>query len=795
MTGLNTPISGLPTGGAVSDNDLFPAATPQGATVKRTAKQMLSYFGGPGAPGTPGAPGAQGEPGPSGPSGNAQNITTVSAFTASAFDVGTKVVNIQGYYTVGTGSLCVRRVNSQPAHPWKFRSTDRFTAAGGTDATNGGWWEGYVEVEGVHSADAHGFVEDGVTDNSAAWTDWQNYCLNNGSPIVQTLRFGAATYYFASPIKINSQMIVEGTGGEAPGAYGQMTVLLFATYITGIVINRHNTDGITALPDFTNPGADGTIIRNLSIQAKVAVGQNYPLYPFAYGVFAKARFHMEDCFIQNWACHCVAIIATAGVGGWAEGNANGWTIERCRIVNCAGSCLFILGADVNAGSSKDLDMGTATFGIQDESFLGNSHYSPQVADIGTGAWWIWGGKQWTTSYNGNFYTIIPAGDISTQQTAAQTTPPSGTTSDNAVWQYRGPGTPTPSNGFGIWGQVQDDDFLVYTVIPGQEANMWTHKPSTNPAVWGTGAPYVSGFTLWWPTASQMATMTGVYATQATTFGYPCGPYVSTGSYRMSNANAWGTIYNGYVEGGSTECYATGKNMFLSGNINLNAYSASLFINSSLSVLQASQTWRVWKTDGTWIDLGDPQKTLGGILGFTDNTHWPLGFKLQQDAGNKDYVKVTYNNGNTATYLAFGGPSAGVPYSTIVYNMIIGEGSYLRRLTFNNAPPGSGAHTAGEFWHNATPSVTNGAFVLGWKCTADGTPGTWEAVQATSVPIYAPCTYAQLVAPATAGAGARGFITDSTIALSFGAIVSSGGAAGGGANKGPIYCDGTDWRYG
>lgn len=52
--------------------------------------------------------------------------------------------------------------------------------------------------------------------------------------------------------------------------------------------------------------------------------------------------------------------------------------------------------------------------------------------------------------------------------------------------------------------------------------------------------------------------------------------------------------------------------------------------------------------------------------------------------------------------------------------------------------------------------------------------------------------ANLLAPATAGNGARDGVTDSTVTLTagIGAIV-----AGGGANNVPVYCDGTNWRIG
>ena len=51
------------------------------------------------------------------------------------------------------------------------------------------------------------------------------------------------------------------------------------------------------------------------------------------------------------------------------------------------------------------------------------------------------------------------------------------------------------------------------------------------------------------------------------------------------------------------------------------------------------------------------------------------------------------------------------------------------------------------------------------------------------------TVAQLDAAATAGAGAKAFVSDAT-ATTFASVV-----VGGGANKVPVYSDGTNWRIG
>lgn len=70
----------------------------------------------------------------------------------------------------------------------------------------------------------------------------------------------------------------------------------------------------------------------------------------------------------------------------------------------------------------------------------------------------------------------------------------------------------------------------------------------------------------------------------------------------------------------------------------------------------------------------------------------------------------------------------------------------------------------------------------------GVAGTFADIRARIVRTN-PLTVATLVAAATAGAGARSFVTDAN-ATTFAAIV-----AGGGANGVPVYSDGTNWRVG
>lgn len=55
------------------------------------------------------------------------------------------------------------------------------------------------------------------------------------------------------------------------------------------------------------------------------------------------------------------------------------------------------------------------------------------------------------------------------------------------------------------------------------------------------------------------------------------------------------------------------------------------------------------------------------------------------------------------------------------------GGYGNIIGWATAAPTTGAHIAGDFYFSATS--TGG--ILGWQCTADGTPGTWQAVYANA----------------------------------------------------------------
>jgi len=85
----------------------------------------------------------------------------------------TQLMYLKGYSSEGDGGQhAVRRVYSEPSHAGKVRTADRYLPNGNTDATNGGWWE-IAEIMPI--PEMFGAVGDGITDDTAAVTNWLNF--------------------------------------------------------------------------------------------------------------------------------------------------------------------------------------------------------------------------------------------------------------------------------------------------------------------------------------------------------------------------------------------------------------------------------------------------------------------------------------------------------------------------------------------------------------------------------------------------------------------------------------------
>lgn len=109
-------------------------------------------------------------------------------------------------------------------------------------------------------------------------------------------------------------------------------------------------------------------------------------------------------------------------------------------------------------------------------------------------------------------------------------------------------------------------------------------------------------------------------------------------------------------------------------------------------------------------------------------------------------------------------------------------SFSYDIIKRSAQPTAGTWKLGDV---VFPSVPVAGGPAGWECIAAGTPGTWRELGSLSGAV----TVANLRSAVSAGIGARSFVSDAT-SSSFNTVVS-----GGGANKVPVFSDGTNWLIG
>jgi hypothetical protein len=303
---------------------------------------------------------------------------------AASDNIPASVLTIRtgGYSTAGDGGGGLyKRMASAPtelSNPGYIRSLDRYTSAGATDATNGGYWQ-LVAAPGAEVAleQFGGKGDGGITDNFQPFEE-AKYFLVNVYPR-GVLRIGNGEFHSSDTWQLKGFEF--SIRGAAPGNTNA-TTLRFAEGKSGIIVHRANTYNEYDTVASTR-GADGAEISNLFIWGRynhVAHGHQ----THVYGILLRARAKVSDCMVQEYYTGFAAIAAAIGLDGQNyEGNCNNFSFERCQSYYNGRWGFAFIGNDANAGYIAHCDASyNGRWGFYDGSFLGNNFFSLHTAGNG-----------------------------------------------------------------------------------------------------------------------------------------------------------------------------------------------------------------------------------------------------------------------------------------------------------------------------------------------------------------------------------------------------------------------------
>lgn len=232
--------------------------------------------------------------------------------------------------------------------------------------------------------------------NTAAWLaavasfPEQSTAFLDGSAYSNAGRIdiGPGTWWFSAGWVIQRNLHIRGASSPDGNSFGA-TRLVFPDNVHGITIHNYLTG-----PDGT--GGDGSMIENVAILPAAFQASGATPAPGSYhGVWLRARAKLLNCAAWGWSGNGVQVIATAGVGGLLEGNANSWSVTDLVVAQNGGHGLFVSGSDANAGKAERVDSrANRKCGIRDSSFLGNTYLACHTANNGKNALVTYGGHNW-----------------------------------------------------------------------------------------------------------------------------------------------------------------------------------------------------------------------------------------------------------------------------------------------------------------------------------------------------------------------------------------------------------------
>lgn len=522
-------------------------------------------------------------------------VVDVASFQLTSFPASAMTYTIPAYYSGNPSStpIRVRRVDAQPTHPWKFRSADRFLSTGVTDATNGGWWEGYPSDGVSINATQFGAVVDGATDDYPAYANAVAY-INahtrrnslHGSLSPTTwdagglkLVLGFGNSYLSQSLTFNYQIIVEGISGGFTG-YGANcnSSLTFASNSGGLIFDFSTSTG----------SAQGSILQNCQIMSRdwYITANPDPSYVMS-GVIARTAITIKNVRVSGFRAHGIYFAYHPPTGG-------GYNTIASRVDHCVCDHNRIhgisIGESVNAGQSSCIVTTccelyeNGQFALNDASSFGGTHIGNNTFQNGGFIPGFSNTSSFVNASDGQSYYLAHG-----QEANAYLFNPVGNPS---VWNLSG--------AFGDqrftppWGVVTYGGAL-YAIIPGQESNFLASQPDISPAVWsptnvaggftgssGTSTITYSGTLPYWITQGMTVAdlTTGGAIPASTTINSISGSVITLSAALTGNVLNTDTIAFTQTAGAGVPVWSSGFNPYVVGGHATTASSGngSVFLN-------------------------------------------------------------------------------------------------------------------------------------------------------------------------------------------------------------------------
>lgn len=137
------------------------------------------------------------------------NVGSKSDLEGSTINAATKAIKILGYTSAGDGGQSFyKRVDAEPTHEGKIRSTDRFLSDGTENTANGGWWE--LSAPFIH-AKMFGVVGDGSADDTTAFINAGAFAKAVGGLNGKKVWTGAGRFKITT-LTVPDGVVFEGEG-------------------------------------------------------------------------------------------------------------------------------------------------------------------------------------------------------------------------------------------------------------------------------------------------------------------------------------------------------------------------------------------------------------------------------------------------------------------------------------------------------------------------------------------------------------------------------------------------------